>query len=60
MNCTSSEHYGAFNCVHCLVEALIRCRAKNKAAFSAWGAQLQRENPAMYEQVKLILKGGEK
>lgn len=56
MACTSSEHYGLTDCPCCLVAALIRCRAKNPVAYSLWGKQLQRENPAMYEQVKKLLK----
>ena len=57
MICTASDSYGLFDCNHCLIEALQRCRERNKAAYSKWGQQLKRENPERYERIKAQLEG---
>lgn len=56
MECTAADEYGSFDCTHCLVEALIRCKRQNERAYKLWGMQLKRERPDQYERARLILR----
>lgn len=51
-SCTCNAEYGLYECLHCQIEALQRCKAQNKTAYSKWGAQMREEDPERYQLIK--------
>jgi len=55
MDCTANEHYSSFDCAHCLIDALIRCKSQNSEAYKKWIEQIRENNPDMHSKIRDLL-----